>query len=222
MLTLDPNKRFTITDIINHKWFQQENDSVSSNFNSSSSFGSNSSSTSDYSIYQEFRNLIDKIEQMLVFINLLNLNSINIIIYLRSIKEFKPDESVLVEIAKYGINTEDVVKSVRNNEFDSYAGIYYLVEAKLNDTANLNNFTKYPNTGNRLMYQHDFISFNDAYDMTNINSTNDDNNNTNIINHLINKTSLNYTKCENNNFITNAQESSTISKIKISKKFFFI
>lgn len=115
-----------------------------------------------------------------------------------------------------------MIKSVRNNEFDSYAGIYYLVEAKLNDTASLNNF-KHQNSANRIAYHQDFISFNDSYDMTsNTNSTNDENNNHNH-NHI--KTSLNYSKCESNinNFITNAQESSTISKIKTKKikKLFF-
>lgn len=66
MLTLDPNKRSTITDIINHKWFQLDGESVSlnSSFNlTSSNMGLNNT---DYSIYQEFRNLIVKIEQMFV------------------------------------------------------------------------------------------------------------------------------------------------------------
>jgi hypothetical protein len=63
MLTLDPNKRFSITDIINHKWFQFESDSVSINSLSGTGLTNNNS---DYFIYQEFRNLIDKIEQMFV------------------------------------------------------------------------------------------------------------------------------------------------------------
>ena len=61
MLTLDPNKRFSITDIINHKWFQFESDSISLNFSSGTGFTNNNS---DYFKYQEFRSLIDKIEQM--------------------------------------------------------------------------------------------------------------------------------------------------------------
>ena len=64
MLTIDPNKRFSITDIINHKWFQFESDSVPFSNLTLSGTGIPNSSTSDYSIYQEFRSLIDKIEQM--------------------------------------------------------------------------------------------------------------------------------------------------------------
>ncbi len=76
MLTLDPNKRFSITDIINHKWFQVDSDSFSlnssvlsttSNNNNNNNNSNNNISNDDYSIFQEFRCLIDKIEQMLVF-----------------------------------------------------------------------------------------------------------------------------------------------------------
>lgn len=58
MLTLDPEKRIKMTEIINHRWLQCENDLSLITSNISSDMNN------EYTIFKEFRNLVDKIEQM--------------------------------------------------------------------------------------------------------------------------------------------------------------
>lgn len=61
MLNIDPNKRFDLTDIFNHRWLKIDEDSNSSINNSILDSGSMPNSQMG-----EFRNLISKIENMLV------------------------------------------------------------------------------------------------------------------------------------------------------------
>lgn len=114
MLTLDPEKRIKMNDIINHKWLQCDTD-----YNMLSNITDVGLNLNELAIYKDFRNLVDKIEQI-------------------SINEFEPDEFVLLEISKYGLNIHEIINSVRNNEFDSNAAIYYLLESKLATNNNTN------------------------------------------------------------------------------------
>lgn len=68
MLTVDTEKRFTMNDIINHKWLNSDHEVASSvNSRISTSITSthvDSSSTAISTDRKEFRQLIDKIENM--------------------------------------------------------------------------------------------------------------------------------------------------------------
>ena len=60
MLTLDPLKRFKMNDIINHKWLQSEGD-LSINM---------SCTMTELTIFKEFKNLTNKIEQMYEYLRI--------------------------------------------------------------------------------------------------------------------------------------------------------
>ncbi len=66
MLTLDPNNRLKINDIINHKWLQSDSDYniFANNNNNNSNNKCDTFGTYEFTINNEFTNLPDKIEKM--------------------------------------------------------------------------------------------------------------------------------------------------------------
>jgi serine/threonine protein kinase len=77
MLTVDPERRITLVDIINHKWLKFDGETTTVGANSNTANNKNNqhhhalllntgeqASTNETKVYKEFRNLIDKIENM--------------------------------------------------------------------------------------------------------------------------------------------------------------
>lgn len=60
MLTLDPEKRMKMNDIINHKWLQCETDLTTLD----NGMNNVDLSFNELTIFKEFKNLVDKVEQM--------------------------------------------------------------------------------------------------------------------------------------------------------------
>jgi hypothetical protein len=93
MLTVKPSERFSMDDIINHKWFCLDGDANEC---------------------EDLKNIVNQIENM--YENIFNSNPIhNNIFYktLRSINDrtsFQPDESVLVELKQLGVDTNLVLE----------------------------------------------------------------------------------------------------------------
>lgn len=116
MLTLDPDKRLKMNDIINHKWLQSESD-LNSGIDepTSADLAENESN-----IFKEFRKMVilDNSDERR--------------------DEFEPEKAVLSEILKYGLEVQEIINSVRNKEFDSNAAIYYLLQSRISNTINTN------------------------------------------------------------------------------------
>lgn len=63
MLTVDPSKRLDLDGIINHAWIKSDNELSLNSVNYF--FGKNENNKDEKeTMYQDFRNLIDKIENM--------------------------------------------------------------------------------------------------------------------------------------------------------------
>jgi hypothetical protein len=121
MLTVEPNERFSIDDIINHEWFRVKD----SNQRLETILDANLDQEYVLSFLMHF--LFHLCKHFLTNSNdINNINDSSDLI----------NEKILKEVKKYNLDLDEIIKSVQNNEFDSNAGIYHLIESKFASKAN--------------------------------------------------------------------------------------